>query len=308
MAKTSGHPASDLPSLVGKKVAILGAGKVGCAVGVTLGKAGLPIVAVTTRGARTATQAAQLTGADPCTDNPCAAARADIVLITTNDDAIARVASQVAEAGAFRPGQLVIHMSGALRLSVLDPAAQAGARIGVAHPLQSFATYRQAVRDIPGSVFGVTAGPGVAGELEAFVHLLDGRCENVPDDKKTLYHAAAVMASNYLVAVEDMATQLLADAGFDKSSAMEALSPLVRRTLENILEFGTTNALTGPIARGDVDTIRGHLAALEDLPVDRLELYKALGRHTLAIARRRGALADETLAELRDILGADDGG
>jgi predicted short-subunit dehydrogenase-like oxidoreductase (DUF2520 family) len=296
----------DLPSLVGRKVAILGAGKVGCAVGVALAEAGLPVVAVTTRSAGTATQAAHLTGGEPSTDNPSAAAMADIVLITTNDDAIARVASQVAEAGAFRPGQIVIHMSGALRLSVLEPAARAGAHIGAAHPLRSFATYYQAVRDIPGSVFGVTAGPDAAEELEAFVRALDGRPESVPDDKKILYHAAAVMASNYLVAVQDMATLLLADAGFDESIASEALGPLARGTLDNVIELGTAKALTGPIVRGDVDTVRRHIDALEGLPTDRLELYKALGRHTLAIADRRGTLADKTLAELRDILGAGD--
>jgi predicted short-subunit dehydrogenase-like oxidoreductase (DUF2520 family) len=296
----------DLPSLVGRKVAILGAGKVGCAVGVTLSKAGLPVVAVTTRSARTATQAAQLTGGTPCTDNPCAAAMADIVLVTTNDDAIAQVASQVAEAGAFRPGQLVIHMSGALRLSVLEPAARAGALIGAAHPLRSFATYYQAVRDIPGSVFGVTGGPDASPELEALVRVLDGRPQSVPDDQKVLYHAAAVMASNYLVAVEDLAAQLLADAGFDESGATEALAPLARGTLDNILELGTTGALTGPIVRGDIETVRGHIGALRGLPADRLELYKALGRHTLAIASRRGFLAEETLGELSGILADDD--
>ncbi len=294
------------PSLVGRKVAILGAGKVGCAVGVTLGKAGLPVVAVTTRSARTATQAAHLTGGAPCTDNPCAAALADIVLVTTNDDAIAQVVSQVAEAGAFRSGQLVVHMSGALRLDVLEPAARAGALIGAAHPLRSFATYYQAVRDIPGSVFGVTAGPDAAEQLDALVRALDGRSHNVPDDRKILYHAAAVMASNYLVAVEDMATQLLADAGFDESTAIETLGTLARGTLDNVVQLGTTNALTGPIVRGDVETVRGHIAALEGLPADRLELYKTLGRHTLAIASRRGVLPDGTLAELRDLLGPSD--
>jgi predicted short-subunit dehydrogenase-like oxidoreductase (DUF2520 family) len=288
--------------LLGKTVAILGAGKVGCAVGGALRGAGLPVVAVTTRSAQTAAQAAERTGAHAGTDNAAAAAGADIVLLTTNDDAIARVCSEVATAGAFRPGQLVVHMSGALPLSILEPAAGAGARIGCAHPLQSFATHGQAARDIPGSVFGVTSGPDAAVQLEAIVNALGGHSVTVPEDKKTLYHVAAVIASNYLVAVEDLAQQLLLEVGLDEPSAAVALQPLAAVTLGNVAELGTASALTGPIVRGDADTVRRHLDALEGLPEDWLPLYTALGRHTLAIAERRGTLGEETLAVLRRLL------
>jgi predicted short-subunit dehydrogenase-like oxidoreductase (DUF2520 family) len=301
------EPAADkhmpLPAvLVGKTVAILGAGKVGCAVGGALHRAGLPVVAVTTKHAQTALRAAERTGAQAGTDNAAAAARADIVLLTTNDDAIARVCSDVAAAGAFGPSQLVVHMSGALPLSVLDPAASAGARIGCAHPLQSFATHEQAARDIPGSVFGITSGPNAAEELEALGSVLGGHLVTVPSDKKTLYHVAAVVASNYLVAVEDLAQQLLLEVGLDEPSAAVALGPLAHVTLGNVAELGTTDALTGPIVRGDIDTIRRHLEALEALPEDWRNLYKALGRHTLAIAERRGALDEETLGVLHRLL------
>jgi predicted short-subunit dehydrogenase-like oxidoreductase (DUF2520 family) len=301
------EPAADthvtLPAvLLGKTVAILGAGKVGCAVGGALRGAGLPVVAVTTRSAQTASRAAERTGVSAGTDNAAAAAGADIVLLTTNDDAIARVCSEVATAGAFTPGQLVVHMSGTLPLSILGPAASAGARIGCAHPLQSFATHEQAARDIAGSVFGVTSGPNAAEELEAIVNALDGHSVTVPEDKKTLYHVAAAIASNYLVAVEDLAQQLLLEVGLDEPSAGVALQPLAHVTLGNVAELGTANALTGPIVRGDIDTIRRHLKALETLPADWLQLYKALGRHTLAIAERRGTLDEETLAVLRRLL------
>jgi predicted short-subunit dehydrogenase-like oxidoreductase (DUF2520 family) len=301
------EPAPDthapLPAvLLGKTVAILGAGKVGCAVGDALRGAGLPVVAVTTRHAQTAADAAERTGARAGTDNATAAAAADIVLLTTNDDAIAPVCSEVAAAGAFRPGQLVVHMSGALPLSILQPAASAGALVGCAHPLQSFATHEQAARDISGAVFGVTSGPGAAEQLEALVNALGGHSVTVPEDKKTLYHVAAVVASNYLVAVEDLAQQLLLEVGLDEPSAAMALQPLTSVTLGNLSELGTTNALTGPIARGDTDTVRRHLETLDSLPADWLQLYKALGRHTLAIAERRGALGDGALEQLRRLL------
>jgi predicted short-subunit dehydrogenase-like oxidoreductase (DUF2520 family) len=285
-----------------EKVVVLGAGKVGSAVAILLAETGLEIAAVTTRSADTAAAAAARTRTTAGTDNTAAAALGDIVLVTTNDDAIARVVAEVASAGGFRAGQLVVHMSGALPLAVLAPAAEAGALIGCAHPLQSFATAEDAVRMVPGSVFGVTAGEGARERIEALVGLLGGESVLVADADKPLYHAAAVMASNYLVAVEDSAVRLLMSAGFDEASAHKALRPLAEGTLGNVGRLGTTAALTGPIVRGDVDTVRGHLEELGALSGDELALYRALGRHTLQIATRRGTLTAEQTAALAEML------
>ena len=161
------------------------------------------------------------------TDNAVAAAQGDIVLVTVGDDSIARVVAQVAAVGGFRTGQLVVHMSGALSLSVLGPAAEAGALIGCLHPLQSCATAEDASRMIRGSTFGITPGSGALEALEALVEVLGGHPILVGDRDKAVYHAAAVMASNYLVAVEDAAVSLLVTAGFDEESALSALEPLI---------------------------------------------------------------------------------
>jgi predicted short-subunit dehydrogenase-like oxidoreductase (DUF2520 family) len=134
------------------------------------------------------------------------------------------------------------------------------------------------------------------------VELLGGTSVLVGDKDKALYHAAAVIASNYLVAVEDMAVQVLVEAGFDQESALGALQPLISGTVNNVREHGTTNALTGPIVRGDVETVRAHVEALRPLPGGELELYCALGRHTLQIARRRESLDAETIAALGEVL------
>lgn len=292
-----------LPEILrGRTVVVLGAGKVGRAVAGRLHDAGLRIAAMTARSLATAQRAAERTGAEPGTDNTAAANCGDIVLVTSGDAAIAGVVAEVAEAGGFRPGQLVIHMSGALRLSALTPAAEAGATIGCAHPLQSFASAEDAERAIPGSTFGITPGPGAREVLEALVQVLSGTAVLVADEAKPLYHAAAVVASNYLVAVEDMAVHLLVSAGFDESSALAALRPLVTGTAANAASLGTTSALTGPIVRGDVGTVRGHVDALRQLAGSELGLYRALGRHTLEIATRRGTLSAETIGELRDVL------
>ena len=113
-------------------------------------------------------------------------------------------------------------------------------------------------------------------------------------------------ASNYLVALEDLAVQLLVDAGFDEASALTALQPLISGTADNIRTLGTARALTGPIVRGDVATVRSHVEALRELPGDELQLYRALGRRTLEVALRRGTLDAETIADLREVL-ADEG-
>ncbi|MEI7813311.1 MAG: DUF2520 domain-containing protein [Coriobacteriia bacterium] len=300
MQRSTPHAASTL--LADKRVVVLGSGKVGSAVARLLSEAGLRVTEVTTRSLATAENAALRTGAKAGTDNAAAAAKGDIVLVTVNDDSVSIVVAQVAAAGGFRRGQLVVHMSGALPLSVLEPAAKQGALIGCAHPLQSFATFDDASAAMPGSVFGITPGPGSLQALEVLVDLLGGTSVLVDDQNKALYHAAAVIASNYLVAVEDMAVQVLTSAGFDRESALGALQPLISGTVDNIRARGTTGALTGPIVRGDVDTVRSHVAALRQLPGAELHLYRSLGRHTLEIARRRDTLDAETIEALREVL------
>ena len=192
-------------------------------------------------------------------------------------------------------------------MCIRDRAAEQGALIGCAHPLQSFATFDDASAAMPGSVFGITPGPGSLQALEVLVELLGGTSVLVDDQNKALYHAAAVIASNYLVAVEDMAVQVLTSAGFDRESALGALQPLVSGTMNNIRARGTTGALTGPIVRGDVDTVRAHVEALRSLTGTELHLYRSLGRHALEIARRRDTLDAETIEALREALAEDRG-
>lgn len=284
------------------RTVIIGAGKVGTAVGLLLQQAGVQITAVTAKNPEHAKDAAQVLGARPFVDNAAAARQGTLVLITTGDNAIASVVQDLAAQKAISAGQYVIHMSGALPLSVLTPAAAAGATIGCAHPLQSFASVEHAARAIPGSYFGVTAGPGAQDILHALVDALGGHAVTVPDSAKAIYHAAATVASNYLVAVEDIAMALMTSAGFDDTSALEALYPLMIGTLENVRMYGTTRSLTGPIARGDVATVNAHIEALTTARPDCITLYQLLGLQTLEIAKRRGNLNEETLAQLAQLL------
>ncbi|MFA5843337.1 MAG: DUF2520 domain-containing protein [Coriobacteriia bacterium] len=290
------------PENTHRRVAVLGAGKVGQAVGVLLREAGFEIVAVTARSNEHARTAALTTGGEATADNARAASAADIVFVTANDDAIASLVADVAARGGWRAGQVVVHTSGALGLDVLAPAAGAGALVASIHPLQSFASASDAVRELPGSVFGVTAGPGAGETAEALVSALGGTAVNVPEEAKALYHAAAAVASNGLVAVEDVAVRMLERAGFGRDEAVTALAPLLRGTATNVIRLGPQAALTGPVSRGDAETVARHLAALADAPPEWREIYVALGRQQLRIAVERGSVDAEAAARIAALL------
>ena len=286
-------------------VAIIGAGRVGSAIGSLLRQAGVTVTAVTTRHDATARAAALSTGGEPLTDNVAASRTATLVLIAVPDDSIDSVIREIASGGGFAVGQVVAHLSGALGLDVLRPAADAGAVIGCVHPAQSFANAQHAIQEIPGSVFGVTADQDVRRVLEALVGVLGGIPVFVTDGKRPLYHAASVMASNYLVALSDIASELFERAGFSPQEARSALEPLVRGTATNIRVAGPRGALTGPVARGDIDTVRAHLAALEDVPAEIGQTYRLLGLRAARIARETGRISEEAAEEMARLLGGD---
>jgi predicted short-subunit dehydrogenase-like oxidoreductase (DUF2520 family) len=290
-----------------KKVAIIGAGRVGGAVGHLLAKAGWRITAVVTRSTASAGRAAAFIGSGvPMTDASQAASGADIVFITTPDGAIRHVCSGIAEGGGFRPGDLVVHMSGAHSMELLDAAKGAGAHRAVIHPLQSIPSMEQGTRNIPGSFFRIEADPDALQTARALVQTLGGSELALPKwspdrESAALYHAGAVAVSNYLVALIDYGLRFYQALGAGRQDALKAVLPLIKGTLGNIETFGTTAALTGPIARGDAATVKGHVEAMRLRAPELLPLYRELAKQTIAIARERG-LPEEQLKELLQLL------
>ena len=289
-------------------VAIIGAGRLGGAIGRRLALAGYRIVAVTARTKRSAAVAARFIGAgEGLTDVAKAAARADIVLITTPDREIRAVCERIAHGGGFRRGTLVAHTSGANSRELLDAARQAGARRAVMHPLQSVPSREQGVANLPGSFFRIDADPGALRRVRALVRALGGHELALPrwqsdPEFAALYHAGAVAASNYLVTLLDFAVRHLQALGADRRQALQAILPLVRGTLANVEWLGIPQALTGPIARGDAPTIAGHVAALKKRAPELLELYLHLARQTIPLAQERGPLTGQAAEELLQIL------
>lgn len=278
------------------KVAVIGAGRVGTAFALRLKEKGYPVVAVASRSPASAGRLAEMTGAKACGAEEAARA-GELVLLTTPDGVIAVVAEEISREGGFCPGQFVAHASGALPAAVLSLARQAGAAVFSLHPLQSFATPELAADRLPGSYFTFEGDADALPLARRLVADLDGILFELDAAAKPLYHAAACVASNYLVTLLGLVLTLAERAGLPRDGIFPAFLPLIQGTLQNVGAVGPVTGLTGPVARGDVETIRQHARAMER---DAWELYRVLGLHTVKLARRKG-LSPETARELEKI-------
>jgi predicted short-subunit dehydrogenase-like oxidoreductase (DUF2520 family) len=282
---------------------IIGAGVVGTSLAYLLRHAGWEFLGAASRSFESARRACKFVGDGIPTGNAVDLARvADIVFITTPDDAIEGVCEELAEAEAFRDGAVVAHCSGALSSEVLAAARECGAAIGSLHPLQTLPTVERAVDLLPGSWCCIEGDPEAVERLEEAARKIKAHPLTVKTEKKPLYHAAAAVACNYLVTLEDAALRLAEEAGIAREEALEALMPLIRGTIANLEEAGPTAALTGPIARGDVETVRGHLEALRQHTPDLLPLYSVLAERTIEIAREKGTLSESQSEHLLRLL------
>lgn len=221
-----------------------------------------------------------------------------VALLAVPDAALAEVAHDLAFAGPAPPGCAALHLAGALTAEVLAPLHGVGYAVGSFHPLQAVADPWLAIDRLFGISFALAGEPAAIAAGRRLADALAGHTLIVPPNMRPAYHAAAVMASNGLVAVLAGAVRLLDQVGIPEGDAAQALIPLVRGTLDNLEKLGVRGALTGPIVRGDADTVRLHLARLS--PADRT-LYCALGLELLRLARAAG-LDEERAGELEALL------
>ena len=280
------------------KIGFIGAGVVGTALARLMSSKGYPVVAVSSRSPTSARNLAEaISGCRP-KDNQGVADVAELIFVTTPDDAIAPVASQI----QWHPGQSVVHCSGAESTEVLEPARKLGAMVGAFHPLQTFASAKQAMENIPGSTFAVEAEEPLLSTLKEMATAVDGYWIELTASDKVVYHAAAVIACNYLVTLVKLATDLWQTFSVPPPQATQALLPLLRGTLSSIDTVGIPQCLTGPIARGDTGTIKKHLDALQKVAPTLLPTYKELGLQTIPIALAKGRINEQQAQELRTIL------
>ena len=259
------------------RIGVVGAGRVGAVLSAALRAAGHEVVAA---AGDSAASRARIAGLLPGVPNakPTAVARAcDLLLLTVPDDMLENVVTQLVGAGAIRSGQVVCHTSGRHGLAVLQTAAAVGARPVAMHPAMTFTGTARDLERLRGCVFGITAGPGEREYVEGLVADLGGVPMWVPEEKRTLYHAGLAHGANHLVTLVSQAMELLAASGADDPAA--TLRPLLSAALDNALDQGDA-ALTGPIVRGDVNTVRAHLRDIAENAPGTVPSYVAMARAT----------------------------
>ncbi|MGH1563816.1 Rossmann-like and DUF2520 domain-containing protein [Mumia sp. DW29H23] len=280
-------------------VGVVGAGRVGAVLAARLREAGHEIVAASGRSAASRTRIDTLLPGVPLLTPAEVAARADVLLLAVPDDALAALVAELALDGHLRPGQVVVHTSGRHGLGVLAAAAHVGARPVALHPAMTFTGTDVDLTRLGGCVFGLTAGADDRAIAESLVADLGGRPMWIRDEDRTTYHAALAHGSNHLVTLVSQAMQILRRTGAEDPAAV--LRPLLTAALDNALLYEDA-ALTGPVVRGDVETVQAHLAALEEQPVPTMDAYVAMARATSVHAVADGRLDEKRARAIRQVL------
>ena len=295
-------PADQRPGRLG--VGVIGAGRVGVVLGAALREAGHTITGVHAVSEDSRTRAEALLPEVPVLEIPEILRRCEMVLFAVPDDVLGQLVAGLVDAGHVQSGHLLVHTSGRYGVSVLDPVRAVGAIPLAIHPAMTFTGLSLDLARLKDCVFGVTADPVVLPVAQALAVEMGGEPVVVKEADRAQYHLALSHGSNHLVTVAAQARRLLEDIGVE--DARRLLRPLMAASLDNALENGD-GALTGPVARGDVETVRGHRETLqalvaEGMPADVLATWESLARATTDRAEARGALRPDVAARLRGVL------
>jgi predicted short-subunit dehydrogenase-like oxidoreductase (DUF2520 family) len=257
-------------------LAIVGAGRVGRALGRRLRELGWTIGVVATRSEPTARNAARFIGAgSPQTGLSRRIFGSSVILIATPDSQIASVARELARIGAEElHSHVVLHTSGTLDAGVLQPVREFGASAGSMHPLQTFTSV--SVPPLEGKLFAIEGDAMAVRTARKIARNLGGVPTAIQAAKKPLYHAAGALAAGHTLVVVESAVQLLMSLGIKRSEAVRALLPMTKQVLQNYERLGPGAAWTGPLSRGDYEVVAKHLSVLQDYSPEYKEAYEAL--------------------------------
>ncbi|MGH4016499.1 MAG: Rossmann-like and DUF2520 domain-containing protein [Pseudonocardiaceae bacterium] len=281
-------------------VGVVSAGRVGAVLGAALSGAGHVVV-----GASAVSQASLRRAANLLPDAPVLAPddvvrRADLVLLAVPDDVLPELVSGLAVTGAFRAGQIVVHTCGARGVEVLAPAATAGVLPLALHPVMTFTGRGEDLARLRAACVGITVADETGWSVgEALVLEMGAEPVRVPPESRPLYHAALAHGANHLATLVRDAVDALEQAGVVPAERL--LGPLLEAALDNTLRHGD-RALTGPVARGDVDTVRLHLRVLGESAPELLGPYRAQASRTAYRAEAAGLLTPRAAAGIRETL------
>lgn len=294
------------------RIGIIGVGAVGGTLARALATAGGSVATITARHAQHAKALArQIPNCRAVATPDEVAASSDLIILAVPDDAIPPLAQRM----PWSNGQRIMHLSGAMSTRVLASAVERGATVAALHPLMTFtrtlasAPIGEIQERLRGCVWALeTVDVRLREDLRAVVEALGGRVTLLAEGDRIPYHIAGVLASNYVVALMGAAVTLWESFGADAQLAREALLPLLRASVENLATLDPSAALSGPIARGDVGTLRAHLTWLSEQAGANREMdglrdaYLALARLTVPLAEAKGTLTAERAAVIRALL------
>lgn len=266
---------------------IVGAGPVATALAGAFRLGGVPVLGLWARRPQAARTAGSIAGVAAFSSAPPdILLECEHVILAVRDAAITEVATMLAGTGMLGKRHVVLHCAGAASAQdVLGGIAATVRGIGTLHPLSAIADGKTGMRALKGTVFGVEGDVVGRAAAARLVGLMQGVVLDLDSTQMGAYHAAAAMASNYVVAALDAAAAILAGAGIPADQAARALVPLAQGALANVAERGTVAGLTGPVRRGDATTIQKHLESLKGKP-ELAEVYRALARRAVDVARR----------------------
>ena len=281
-----------------EKIGFIGAGTVATTFAVKLAEAGYPVVAVSDVNPAVARiMVGRVQNCQIYDTNQGVVDAADLVIIATWDQAMVPTIDQI----NWHPNKGVVHTSGFFGTDILEPAKRAGARVGGFHPAQLFANLDQALGALPGSTFCLLGEPPLLDTLKEMVSAIKCKWIVLKPDEKPLYHVALAFASDFTMVCTKICTELFQKLGVPPSETINTITPILRGTVDGIINLGFPDCFSGPITRGDLSIIAKHVETLEKNEPGLVEIFKALDRHIVPMALAKGAI-DEATAEKERVL------
>lgn len=266
-------------------ISFIGAGKVGTSLGIYLKKNNFNVLGYYSRSFSSSEKASNLTNSIAFKTLK-ATLKADIIFITVNDDSIKEVAMNISRLNINLENKIFVHMSGALSSCEIGVLKRETTDVVSLHPIQAFADVSNSVEQLQNTTFSIEGGDKA---IQKIKNILD-KCSNpyfiLEENQKSLYHASACVVSNYLVTLLDYGFSILKHIGIPEELAINSFFPLIEANINNIKKSGTEKSLTGPIARGDLDTIKKHLEAFKENDFNNTHLYKVMGDYTISLAEK----------------------
>jgi predicted short-subunit dehydrogenase-like oxidoreductase (DUF2520 family) len=260
------------------------------------------VQSVLNRSLERGSRAVQFVGAGRAVDDYARLDPADLVMIATSDEAIETCCRRLCESGVLTEGVIVFHTSGSLPSTLLEPAKSQGALVASLHPVKSFADPARAAETFAGTFCALEGDPQACDAIREALRPCGATTFPVDPEFKTIYHAATVVTSNYLVALMEVALRCFEKAGIDRATALELMQPIATGTASNLFELGPVRALTGPIARGEPSVVERQSKTLGQWDASIQSVYKALGQIALDLSTQQGNAPSDALAAIKKTL------